>query len=56
MPLSIRFPIGVPTAAIWLNLARLLNTGKLPDYAPLFMTVFGSFCRAIFFPYFSTNG
>ncbi|KAL7415601.1 OPT oligopeptide transporter protein-domain-containing protein [Mrakia frigida] len=31
----------VPTAAIWLNLARLLNTGHLPPYAPLFMILFG---------------
>lgn len=33
----------VPTAAIWLNLARLLNTGHLPPYAPTFMVAFGFF-------------
>lgn len=32
----------VPTAAIWLNLARLLNTGHLPPYASTFMIIFGS--------------
>ncbi|GHJ85515.1 hypothetical protein NliqN6_1917 [Naganishia liquefaciens] len=32
----------VPTAAIWLNLARLLNTGHLPPYTAVFMVAFGA--------------
>lgn len=32
----------VPTAAIWLNLARLLNTGELPPRAAHFMVIFGA--------------
>ncbi|CDZ98057.1 Tetracycline resistance protein TetB/drug resistance transporter [Phaffia rhodozyma] len=30
-----------PTAGVWLNLARLLNDGHLPPYAPTFMIAFG---------------
>lgn len=33
-----QFP--APTAAIWLNLARLINHGSLPNTVPLFMVLF----------------
>lgn len=32
----------VPQAAVWLNLARLVNSGRLPDGAPGAMIVFGA--------------
>lgn len=34
-----QFP--APTAAVWLNLARLINHGTLPDTVPSFMILFG---------------
>lgn len=37
---STAFP--VPTAAIWLNLARLVNTGKLPPHTEGAMLIFGT--------------
>lgn len=37
---STAFP--VPTAAIWLNLARLVNTGKLPPHTEGAMLFFGT--------------
>ncbi|GAA5827436.1 hypothetical protein JCM11251_003813 [Rhodosporidiobolus azoricus] len=37
---STSFP--VPTAAIWLNLARLVNQGKLPPYSKEAMLIFGA--------------
>ena len=37
---STAFP--VPTAAIWLNLARLVNTGKLPPHTEGAMLIFGA--------------
>ncbi|ORX39095.1 OPT oligopeptide transporter protein-domain-containing protein [Kockovaella imperatae] len=33
----------VPSAGIWLNLARLLNNGHLPDHVVPFMIAFGAF-------------
>ncbi|KAJ1600013.1 hypothetical protein NDA14_007073 [Ustilago hordei] len=35
-----QFP--APTAAVWLNLARLVNNGHLPDKVDIFMIVFGA--------------
>ncbi len=35
-----QFP--APTAAVWLNLARLVNHGHLPDKVNVFMIVFGA--------------
>lgn len=35
-----QFP--APTAAVWLNLARLVNHGHLPDKVDIFMIVFGA--------------
>ncbi|KAJ1026723.1 hypothetical protein NDA16_002321 [Ustilago loliicola] len=35
-----QFP--APTAAVWLNLARLVNRGHLPDKVNVFMIVFGA--------------
>lgn len=36
-----QFP--APTATIWLNLARLINRGTLPEKVPVFMVLFGLF-------------
>lgn len=35
-----QFP--APTAAVWLNLARLVNHGHLPSHVQLFMIIFGA--------------
>lgn len=37
----------VPSAGIWLNLARLLTNGSLPDKVVIFMILFGLFFGAI---------